>query len=359
VIVSLERRKGFIINTGYVVLMGLIFYVVVKYLFGLVAPFVVGFLVAALLQRSIQFLSRKLRLPRKLLAVVCVFLFYAVIGILLFWLGVGLFAWLKNVVERLPSFYAVEIEPLIMQGFDSIEGLTARFDVSLVQLLEDFHVSMSQSIGKIVSDVSSAAIAAITSTVSWLPRLFLGVVLSIISSVFFALDYELITEFLSNLVPHQRRGLIAELKTLVGGIGVKYTKAYALLMLITFTEMTIGLSILGIDGATTIAAFTAVVDIFPVLGTGFVVIPWALFHLAKGNLYLGLGLCLLYGVITVVRQILEPKVVGQQIGLHPIVILICMYAGVKIFGVMGLFILPFTILVLKYLYDQGRLRLDP
>ena len=122
--------------------------------------------------------------------------------------------------------------------------------------------------------------------------------------------------------------------------------------------MTIGLSI-GIDGATTIAAFTAVVDIFPVLGTGFVVIPWALFHLAKGNLYLGLGLCLLYGVITVVRQILEPKVVGQQIGLHPIVILICMYAGVKIFGVMGLFILPFTILVLKYLYDQGRLRLDP
>ena len=185
---SLERRKGFIINTGYVVLMGLIFYVVVQYLFGLVAPFVVGFLVAALLQRSIQFLSRKLRLPRKLLAVVCVFLFYAVIGILLFWLGVGLFAWLKNVVERLPSFYAVEIEPLIMQGFDSIEGLTARFDVSLVQLLEDFHVSMSQSIGKIVSDVSSAAIAAITSTVSWLPRLFLGVVLSIISSVFFALD---------------------------------------------------------------------------------------------------------------------------------------------------------------------------
>ena len=355
-IVSVEKRRGFIINTVYFVLIGVIFYVVVQYLFGLVGPFVVGFLVAALLQKSIHFLFRKLRLPRKLVAVVCAVLFYAVIGIVLFWLGVGAFAWLRDVVERLPSFYALEIEPLIMQSFHSIEGLMARFDVSLVQLLEDFHVSLSQSIGRIVSDVSSVAITAITSTVSWVPRLFFGIVLSIISTVFFALDYGMITEFLSSLVPP--RGLLLELKTLVGGIGVKYIKAYALLMLITFTEMVIGLSILRIEGAATIAAFTAVVDILPVLGTGLVVIPWALFHLVKGNLFLGLGLFLLYAVITVVRQVLEPKVVGQQIGLHPIVILLCMYAGVKLFGVVGLFVLPFTILVIKYLYDHGKLRLD-
>ena len=356
---SVEKRRGFIINTVYFVLIGVIFYVVVQYLFGLVGPFVVGFLVAALLQKSIHFLFRKLRLPRKLVAVVCAVLFYAVIGIVLFWLGVGAFAWLRDVVERLPSFYALEIEPLIMQSFHSIEGLMARFDVSLVQLLEDFHVSLSQSIGRIVSNVSSVAITAITSTVSWVPRLFFGIVLSIISTVFFALDYEMITEFLSSLVPPKRRDLVVELRTLVAEIGAKYIKAYALLMLITFTEMVIGLSILRIEGAATIAAFTAVVDILPVLGTGLVVIPWALFHLIKGNLFLGLGLFLLYAVITVVRQVLEPKVVGQQVGLHPIVILLCMYAGVKIFGAVGLFVLPFTILVIKWLYDHGKLRLDP
>jgi len=104
-----------------------------------------------------------------------------------------------------------------------------------------------------------------------------------------------------------------------------------------------------------IAAFTAVVDILPVLGTGLVLIPWALFHLIKGNLSLGLGLVLIYVVITVIRNVLEPKLVGQQIGLHPIVMLLCMYAGVRIFGVIGLFILPFSILVIKYLYDHGKL----
>jgi sporulation integral membrane protein YtvI len=201
--------------------------------------------------------------------------------------------------------------------------------------------------------VSALAIAAITSTVSWVPKLFVGIVLSVISSAFFALDYGIVVEFLSNLVPEKRRGLADEVKTLLGEIGVKYIKAYALLMTITFVELAIGLSVLGIDGALTIAAMTAVVDILPVLGTGGIVVPWAVFHLIKGNLFLGLGLAILYLVITVVRQILEPKVVGQQIGLHPIVVLLCMYVGVQLFGIIGLFLLPFTILVVKYLYDNG------
>ena len=351
---SVERRKDFIINVSYFVIVATIFYVVVKYLFGLVAPFAVGFLVAAVLQKTIRFLSRKLRLPKKLAAVLCILLFYAIIGLLLFLLGVAVFAWVKDIVVRLPAIYYNDIEPVIGQVFQYIEDLMARFDLTLVQFFEEFRVSFSQSIGKIVSDISAIAIATVTSTVSWVPKLFLGIVLSIISSVFFALDYGMILGFLSNLVPQRRRGLVEEVKTLIGEIGVKYIKAYALLMLITFTEMVIGLSILRIEGAFIIAAVTAVVDILPVLGTGLVVVPWALFHLIKGNLFLGLGLAILYIVITFVRQLLEPKVVGQQIGLHPIVILLCMYVGVQIFGIIGLFVLPFTILVIKYLYDNGK-----
>jgi sporulation integral membrane protein YtvI len=355
---SVERRKNFLINAAYVAVLLAIFYVVVKYLLGLVAPFLVGFLVAAALQRSIRFLHRGLRFPRKLAALLCVILFYAIIGVLLFWLGVSIFAWLQDFVLRLPTVYTTEVEPMIKETFTSIETLMARFDLSLVQLLEDFHVSVSQSLGKVVSDISSIAISGITSTVSWVPRLFFGIVLSIISSVFIALDYGTIMEFLSNLVPARRRELVEEVKVLLGHIGVKYFKAYALLMLITFTELAIGLSILRVEGAIAIAALTAIVDILPVLGTGGVVIPWGLFNLIKGNLSLGLGLLALYVIITVVRQSLEPKVVGQQIGLHPVVVLLCMYVGLKLFGVLGLFILPFTILVVKYLYDHGKFQLN-
>ncbi len=162
----------------------------------------------------------------------------------------------------------------------------------------------------------------------------------------------MILHSLANWIPEKRRGLLEEIQTLLGEIGAKYIKAYALLMFITFVELAVGLSILGVPGALAIAALTAMVDILPVLGTGGIIIPWGVFHLVKGNLRLGLGLLVLYVVVTVIRQVLEPKVVGQQIGLHPIVVLMCMYVGLRLFGVIGLFVLPFSILILRYLYDQ-------
>jgi predicted PurR-regulated permease PerM len=94
--------------------------------------------------------------------------------------------------------------------------------------------------------------------------------------------------------------------------------------------------------------------VLPVLGTGGIVIPWGLFNLVRGNLFLGFGLLVLYVVITFIRQAVEPRLVGQQIGLHPIVVLLCMYAGLKLFGVVGLFGLPITILVIKYFYTHGK-----
>ena len=132
----------------------------------------------------------------------------------------------------------------------------------------------------------------------------------------------------------QVAGMSGEIRAFSSNILGKYLKAYALIMLITFTEMAVGLSILGVNGAIPIAAFTAVVDVLPVLGTGGIVIPWGLFNLVRGNLFLGFGLLVLYVVITFIRQAVEPRLVGQQIGLHPIVVL-CMYAGLKLFGVVG------------------------
>lgn len=355
----LENRKRFIINTVYFLIILAITYVSLRYLLGLVTPFLIGFFVAFVLQRGIQFLSDKLRLPKKLAAVFSVLLFYVIIGIILFWLGMSMYAGLRDLVERLPGIYTRDVEPVIGQIFESIETLMARFDITLVQLLEDFHVSLSQSMGKIVSDVSGMAIATITSTVTWVPKLFIGVLLSIISSVFFAMDYEMITDFFASLLPDGRKGLVGELQTFATGLGGKYVKSYSLILLLTFTEVAIGLSILGVNGAITIAAFTAVVDVLPVMGTGLVLIPWAIFHLVKGNLTLGLGLFALYVVITVIRNIVEPKLVGQQIGLHPIVMLLCMYVGVRIFGVVGLIALPVAILVAKFVFDQGRLNPQP
>ena len=118
-------------------------------------------------------------------------------------------------------------------------------------------------------------------------------------------------------------------------------------MLLTFIEIFIGLSLLRVNYALLVALLVAIVDIFPILGTGTILIPWAVFALVSGNVGLGSGLLILYGVSLIVRQVLEPKIVGNSIGLHPLATLAAVYLGIKFTGFLGIFIGPIVALCIK------------
>ena len=124
-------------------------------------------------------------------------------------------------------------------------------------------------------------------------------------------------------------------------------------MSLTFVELSIGLSILGIDNSIIIALLTSILDILPVLGTGAVIIPWAIISLILGDIWVGIGLIIVYLIITVIRNIIEPKIVGTQLGLHPLVTLISMFMGVNIAGLFGLFGFPILLSLLMYLNKEG------
>ena len=129
--------------------------------------------------------------------------------------------------------------------------------------------------------------------------------------------------------------------------------AYGKIMLLTFFELTIGLHILGIENALVIAFLIAIFDVLPVLGTGGIMLPWILISFLNNQVKTGVGLLILYLVITVIRNIIEPKIVGKQIGLHPLLMLMCMYLGARLFGFLGIFILPILILIVQNLNDTG------
>ena len=137
----------------------------------------------------------------------------------------------------------------------------------------------------------------------------------------------------------------------------KYLRAYGLIIFITFTELFIGFSILGVSYSFIIAMITALVDILPVLGTGTILIPWGVYMIFAGNYFLGIGILVLYVLITVVRQVLEPKIVGSYVGLYPLVTLMAMYIGSKVMGFFGLFLFPIAIILLKKLNDDGHIKL--
>jgi sporulation integral membrane protein YtvI len=348
----LETRKNFIINVLYFVLAAALLYFAVKYVLGWVLPFIIGFLVALLLKPAICFLSKKSHVPYKATAVILALLFYASVGLLLTLLGIKLIYILIDGFAALPGIYKLYIEPLIDSSFIQIQDLIAKLDPKMVQIIQNMTSSFSDSAGTVITGVSSQVIKVLTSTVTSLPSLLLAVLLSIISSIFFAMDYTKITVNIMKILPGKMQSYVLQLKKLAGDIGIKYVKSYAILMSVTFIELSIGFLILGVDNAVAVAALIALIDLLPILGTGGIVIPWVLIELIKGNITFGAELAVLYCIITIVRNIIEPKIVGKQIGVHPLAMLISMYVGLQIFGFIGIFILPIILVVVKGFYDN-------
>lgn len=352
-----EKKRDFIINVIYILIVGAVLYITLKYALGWFLPFVIGFGIAFILKPLINLITKKLKIKRKVVAGLTVLVFYATVGalftLLLFKFGLVM----KDLFIKLPSIYLNTIEPLIYELAAKVEDILVNLDPALLEAIKQAITSIADSLGSIISSVSSGAVSFITSTVSVVPSFFIILIFSIISSFFFAMDYEKITSFVIRQFSPKGREIVLDIKEYIVGTLFKIIKAYSILICITFIELSIGLSILRVESAISIALLIACVDILPVLGTGGIVIPWIFIELFKGNTALAIGLTIVYVVITVIRNILEPKIVGEQIGLHPLIMLICMFVGVKFFGVLGLFVLPIIMIILKNLNDSGKIHI--
>jgi len=164
-------------------------------------------------------------------------------------------------------------------------------------------------------------------------------------------------QFGRKLPQNKLRVLLLESKQCLGETLIRYIRSYALILLITFCELCAGLGILGVRRFWTVALLIAIFDILPVVGTGGIMIPWAIISLIQAKYGLALGLTAVYLAILVVRNIIEPKIIGNQVGLHPLVALCSMFVGTKLFGFIGLFGLPIALSIAKTLHDNGRIKL--
>ena len=351
------ERKRFIVNILFFGLAAALFYVGVKYVLHWVLPFLIGFLVSLLLRPGIRFLSKKSRIPYKLVALILVLLFYAVVVVILILISAKIILVLQDGFAQLPTIYSNQIEPLLTKLLENLEELTNKYDPSLNQLIGNITTNITNSAGTVVTNLSSDVIRVLSTTLFSLPGFLLATLLSIISTVFFAMDFNNITGQATKLLPLKMQGYIQQLRTMASRIGAKYVKSYAIILSVTYVELSAGLLIIGVKNALILAAVIALIDLLPILGTGAVLIPWALIKLAQGSMGYGIGLLVLYGVIIVVRNIMEPKIVGQQIGIHPLAMLISMYVGLQIFGVVGIFVLPILLVVIKGFSDERKAHL--
>lgn len=359
----IEKRKAFIINFIYASIFVGLYYFIVKYAFGYVFPFVFAAGFAILLQRPVKAITNKLHI--KAHGAVSILLVLLIVVILIGGLA-GLGFALVNELRDFFSFVFSHISSLnelveVVEEF--VMGIVVKLPASVSGTVGDYVSNFFDEIGteslKIDVSAFSAPLSGAWSVVKGIPSVFLSVLVTIISCVFMTADYNNIKEMLLGMCSKSKgERLVFSKRTISKGVS-KLVKAYATLMLITFTEMFVGLYFLKLIGVykggyiAIIAFVTCIVDIVPVLGTGTVIIPWALYNLITGNIGLGIALAILYAVITVLRQVVEPKLVANQVGLPAIVTIMAMFIGARAFGAFGIVILPLTVIILKLMYDEG------
>lgn len=350
---SLEKQKAFIIHCIFAFILLIIVYAGVKYVFPLLMPFIIGLIIAMAFRKPIDLLVKKLRIKRTFVSIFVLLIFYSVLVLIISLIGVRFFQFISTLFNNLPSLYKGTIQPVLLSFTDH---LSARFP-SIKDYLDNFINNIGQSIFTYISNISTKVVSTVTGLAGQVPTLLIKVIFTIVSSFFFTIDYYKLSKFIIRQFGNERREVIINLKNNVIGTLSKFIRAYALIISITFIELSIGFAIIGIPTPFLIGLIVAIIDILPILGTGAVLLPWSIIAFSMGDTRVGAGMLILYIFITVVRQIIEPKIVGQQIGLHPIVTLILMFVGAQLMGILGLFMLPIIATILIKLDKEGSIHL--
>ena len=334
-------------------------YVGLHFLLPATMPFWLGLLIAAALRPLTLFFAKKMRLRRRCAAVFATVVFYTLLGLALWSSAVILWGQLCTLTASLPDLYKTTFLPALARFFEWLSRFLSRFVPDLSDTVQVWMQSLASAAAKLSSNLSSMLLSVCTDLASALPMVLITVLVTIFCSAFISLDYPRVTAALHNLLPVRFHPLADQLKGFAVNTLLRLLRAYLLLLFITFAELCAGLWLLGVRGFVSIAAVIALLDILPVLGTGTVLIPWALFSLLGQNGGQAVGLFLLYLFITGARSLLEPKLIGQQLGLPPLISLLSVYAGLRLFGVLGAILMPCLVLAAQFLWQRRKLLFPP
>ena len=356
---NIEERKKFIINICFytiIVILSLLFF---KYILPFILPFLVGFIIVSFLREPMGLLNKRLKVPYKVSAITVLTFFYLIVGTVITLLSLWGLQGIQSFLSELPSLYTMYAEEIVLSITKSIEGfiLTISDNKEFVMMIEESSQALIGSITSFITDISTSLVVWFSSIVVNVPTFFIKLTLMIISTFFIAIDYDKIIDFFKKQVGNKASKLILEIKDYLSNTVFVCLKSYVLIMFITFVELSIGLTIIGVENPIIIALLTACLDILPILGTGGVMIPWAIISFILNDVGLGIALIVVYLIITIIRNIIEPKIVGTQLGLHPLLTLILMFIGLNVAGIIGLFGFPILFSLLLYLNKNGIIKL--
>lgn len=339
----LQKTLYFLLKTLLVVACLFIGLKLLRYM----APFLLAFVLSAALEPVVRFLEKKLRIPRRFGAVLSILLVLGSVGTVIGLITARLVREISNLYEAYSNTFGD-----LTTFFNRMMDEANRLYIQLPKEVTDAIDSTVSALGSTLKDLlGKLASSTLKFTIS-VPEAVVFVLVAILATYFMISDRKSINSAFERWVPkswlrNTRRMVLDIFKALFG-----WLRAQGIIMSITFTILLAGLLIAGVDNPLILALLTAVIDALPVFGAGAVLIPWGITSLVLGHYKLGIFLLLLDVVILVVRHLIEPRIVGRQIGIHPLLTLLGMYLGLQWIGVLGMLMGPICMVILKVVLDR-------
>ncbi len=348
--------KGYkrnLVISAYVILISVGVYIFFKYLLSPLLPFIFAYITALFLRPSIDKICKRTKLPRKAVAFVAVsFVFVLVFSVIGIFFG-RMLSELKSLSDSLMDGGAGFIEDIFGAAEEMTQRLPIIKDIENKETAEQIRHAVVSMLEGALTSFSSKLPEAVMGIVSSLPGILLFAITLIVATFYLGADIGSVNALITRLVPKEHHHRLFSAKEKLMKAGGKYLRAYAIILIITFIQLFIGFALLRIPYALTLAALIAVIDILPVLGVGTVLVPWAIILFIMGDSFTGAGLLIVFAVIWLVRQVSEPKIVGQSLGIPPLLTLAAMYIGFKLIGFGGLFLFPIAAIIVKCLIDAN------
>lgn len=318
---------------------------------GFLWPFVTGWLIALLTWPLIRYLQGKLNIGKRYLSIFILISLILIIGTIFYLLLMAMGKEAYSFITDLPSMYdkfvmrTKQIPDLLRSVHLLPDNMQMNMDV-LIEYIKDMILS-------VVNQIASVGMDHAGTIASNIANFLIGVVVSILSAYFFVVYKERMhlgyQKILSEELQQRIEEIIYHIKSAIGG----YLIAQLKLMGIIFAILSIGLFIAGNPYALFVALLIAIVDVIPFFGTGFILIPWAVFDFISGDYFLMILRLVLYVICLLSRQLLQPKIIGDSVGLDPFLTLLFIYVGFKIDGIRGFLLAMILGIILLNFYKLG------
>lgn len=357
---SREKCKDFLIQFGFWAAVAVIVFVFIRFLLRPMLPFIIAFTVAAFLQPVMRWFQIKLVLkPSRegiVSAVITVSCYVILVGLVLLLL-VGLASAVIEWATGLPDMFANTIAPWVETSFEQMLTFIFVLNPDLGQFVQNMLPDVISSLSSTIMNISVSLVSWASSVGTKLPGTMLAAIICVIATTFLVKDYDMVVSRLLSVLPLKGQVVVGQIRVAIVGILVNFARSYLLILFITFVEVFVGLALIGVENAAVIASLIALFDFMPILGSGMILLPWTIFTLIQGKIGRGMGLLVLWLVVVIARQIIEPRIVSKRVGLYPLVTLFFMWLGLKIFGGVGMLALPVIVLIIKDLYESGLLNM--